>query len=80
LKSIAAFALASALALAGCATQPKPLAMQETAEVSAAVTRLDLQKRHMTVRSDAGEEFTLDVSPEVRRRIAPRPARSLRQR
>jgi hypothetical protein len=66
LKSIATFAMVSALALAGCATQPKPLAMQDTVEVSAAVTRLDLQKRHMTVRSDAGEEFTLDVSPEVR--------------
>jgi hypothetical protein len=66
LKSIATFAMVCALALAGCATAPEPLAMQETVEVSAAVTRLDLQKRHMTVRNDAGEEFTLDVSPEVR--------------
>lgn len=51
---------------AGCATTPKPLSMEDTVEVSAAVTRLDVAKRHMTIRSDAGDEFTLDVHPEVR--------------
>lgn len=71
MKSIPALAAVSLLALAGCATAPQPLSptplsMENTIEVSAAVTRLDVAKRHMTIRNDAGEEFTLDVSTDVR--------------
>jgi hypothetical protein len=65
-KSMMTLVFVSVLAFAGCASAPEPLSMTDTVEVSAAVTRLDVAKRHLTVRSDAGEEFTLDVSPEVR--------------
>jgi hypothetical protein len=54
------------LSLGACATAPKPLVMEDTVEVSAAVARVDAAARTLTIRTDAGEEFALDVSPEVR--------------
>jgi endonuclease YncB( thermonuclease family) len=64
---LAFLAAAGALLLVGaCATAPKPLTMEDAIEVSAAVTSVDAAARTMTIRTDAGEEFALDVSPEVR--------------
>lgn len=63
---IAAAAGALLLTAACTGTAPKPLAMEDTIEVSAAVARVDAAARTMTIRTDAGEEFALDVGPEVR--------------
>jgi len=59
--------VALALALvAGCATAPKPLTMSETREISAVVTQIDLATRQLTIKGDAGNEFTVQVDPAVR--------------
>lgn len=59
-------AAAAVLLVGGCATSPQPLSMEDTVEVSAAVASVDAVARTMTIRADAGEEFALDVGPEVR--------------
>lgn len=59
-------ALAGALLLAGCASAPEPLNISEKIEASAVVTRVDVATRSLTLRSDAGEEQTVAVIPEVR--------------
>lgn len=65
-RSVFLAAAGVALLVGGCATGPKPLTMEDTVEVSAAVARVDAAARTMTLRTDAGEEFALDVGPEVR--------------
>lgn len=75
-------ALAGTLLVAGCSTtaeapaaaaappappaSPAPLSISSTVEASATVTRLDVATRSMTLRTDAGEEHTLEVSEAVR--------------
>lgn len=61
-----AVAAAALLIVGACATAPEPLLMEDTIEVSAAVASVDATARTMTIRTDAGEEFALDVGPEVR--------------
>jgi hypothetical protein len=61
------FSVAMVLALvAGCATAPEPLSITETKEISAVVTQLDLASRLMTIKGPQGNEFTVEVGPDVR--------------
>jgi hypothetical protein len=53
-------------ALVGCATAPKPFEVQDTLEVKATVTQIDLATRLMTLRGPAGNEFTFEVDQAVR--------------
>jgi hypothetical protein len=66
----ACLAVAGLLLAAGCATQPagppEPLNIENRVEVSAVVTSIDPATRKMTLRTDAGEEQTVEVSPAVR--------------
>jgi hypothetical protein len=69
------FALACA-AVAGCATSPAtppppppaptPMNISETVELSAVVSKIDVPKRKLTLRGEAGDEVTIDVDPAVR--------------
>jgi hypothetical protein len=71
--------LACAAITAGCATStaappappapppaPTPMNVSETRELSAVVTKIDVPKRKLTLRGEAGNEVTIDVDPAVR--------------
>jgi len=44
----------------------KPASVEQTIKASVVVTAVDVAKRHLTIKTDAGDEFTVDVDPEVR--------------
>lgn len=48
------------------AAAPAPVSVEQAVEVSATVEKLDLDKRLLSLRDEAGEVFTVEVSPEVR--------------
>lgn len=48
------------------ADPPKNPRIEQTTEASATVTKLDLAKRPLTIRNEAGDEYTIDVDPAVR--------------
>ncbi len=51
---------------AGCASAPEPLELSEVQEISATITAVDYSRRRVSVRGPQGNDFTLDVGPEVR--------------
>ena len=51
---------------AGCASAPEPLELSEVQEISATITAIDHSQRRVGVRGPQGNDFTLDVGPEVR--------------
>ena len=51
---------------AAYADPPKDPKLEQTTKASATVTKLDVAKRHLTIKNDAGEENTIDVDPAVR--------------
>jgi hypothetical protein len=51
---------------AAYADPPKSPKIEQTTKASATVTKLDVAKRHLTIRNDAGDEYTIDVDPAVR--------------
>jgi hypothetical protein len=48
------------------ADPPKDPKIEQTTKASATVTKLDVANRHLTIRNDAGDEYTIDVDPAVR--------------
>ncbi len=51
---------------AGCASAPEPLELSDVQEIAATVTAVNYSQRRVAVRGPQGNEFTLDVGPEVR--------------
>ncbi len=51
---------------AGCASAPEPLELSEVQEISATITAVDYSQRRVAVRGPQGNEFSLDVGPDVR--------------
>lgn len=59
-------AVAGTLLFAGCASSPpEPLNIENKVEASATVTKIDLPKRLLTLKPDAGEEVTMAVPQEA---------------
>jgi hypothetical protein len=60
-------AVLAAMALAACeATPPKPMeTIEDTAEVSATVEKIDLEKRLLSLKTETGEMVTVEVDPAV---------------
>jgi translation elongation factor P/translation initiation factor 5A len=48
------------------AATPKDPKIEQTTKASVTVTKVDLAGRHLTVKDDAGEEYTIDVDPAVK--------------
>lgn len=48
------------------ADAPSPAKAEQTMKASVLVTKLDVANRFLTVKNEKGEEYTVDVSPEVR--------------
>jgi translation elongation factor P/translation initiation factor 5A len=61
-------ALVAAISLIGAvhADTPKNPKIERTVSASVTVTKLDVAKRHLTIRNDAGDEYTIDVDPAVK--------------
>lgn len=60
-------ALAAALFLGACASEPPdPMLMENTEELVATVTAINHDTRVVALRSDSGEVVTLQVAPDVR--------------
>jgi hypothetical protein len=51
---------------AGYAQTPKPAKIEHTIKKTVVVTNLDVASRHLTIKTQKGDEFTVDVDPEVR--------------
>ena len=59
--------LAPLALLAGCAQEaPKPVKLENTEEVRASVQAIDVPTRMLTLRGPEGNDFTVEVDPEVR--------------
>ena len=52
--------------VSGCASAPESLELSEVQEISATVTAVDYSQRRVAVRGPQGNEFSLDVGPDVR--------------
>jgi len=48
------------------ADTPKDPKIEKTTKASVTVTKLDVANRHLTIKDEAGEEYTIDVDPAVR--------------
>jgi hypothetical protein len=58
--------LAALLVAAGAyAATPKPVSVEDAVTASVLVTKVDVPKRLLTVKTDAGEEFEVEVDPVV---------------
>jgi hypothetical protein len=53
------------MGVAHAETQKNPK-IEKTTQASVTVTKLDVANRHLTVKDDAGEEYTIDVDPAVK--------------
>jgi hypothetical protein len=60
-------AVLAVIAIIGCTpTETKPLKLEDTKQITATVTKIDLSKRLLEVKNPAGEIVTVQVSPAVR--------------
>src|SRR5262245_28972130 len=50
-------------ALADPSKNPK---MEKTVSATVTVTQVDVAKRHLTIKNEAGDEYTIDVDPAVK--------------
>lgn len=67
LRHLTGGALACALMVAACATEPpEPISVENTQTLSATVESIDLPKRLVSLRAANGHTATVEVSPEVR--------------
>jgi hypothetical protein len=66
MKTLVALIGTMLLAGAAYADPSKNPKIEQTTKASATVTRLDVANRHLTIRNDAGDEYTIDVDPAVK--------------
>jgi hypothetical protein len=66
MKTLVALIGTLLIAMAAYADPPKNPKIEQTTKASATVTKLDVANRHLTIRNDAGDEYTIDVDPAVK--------------
>ncbi len=66
MQRIAMFLAALLVAAGAYAGDPKPVSVEDAVTASVLVTKVDVPNRLLMVKTDAGEEFELEVDPVVR--------------
>jgi translation elongation factor P/translation initiation factor 5A len=67
MKALVAILGMTLVVTAAQAAEPsKDPKIERTVAASVTVTKVDVPQRHLTIRNDAGEEYTIDVDPEVK--------------
>ncbi|MHA1527766.1 MAG: hypothetical protein ACTSVG_02005 [Alphaproteobacteria bacterium] len=65
-KLISLAACAIVATLAACATPPEPASRMRTLETSAVVESIDMETRHILLKTEDGRKITIVAGPEVR--------------
>ncbi len=64
-KLMSLVACASVATLAACATQPEPASRSQILETTAVVESIDLENRHVLLKTEDGRMLTIVAGPEV---------------